>query len=95
LIEINTAIQSGTRLLDSPLEAGTRRHAIQTPKRGPTAGMPRPRSGDIRVQVERGLTVPAENVADLRALSDLPPGLILVIHDDPDPRFSMVRLERP
>jgi hypothetical protein len=52
-------------------------------------------SGDIRVQVERGLTVPAENVADLRALSDLPPGLILVIHDDPDPRFSMVRLERP
>jgi hypothetical protein len=52
-------------------------------------------SGDIRVEVERGLAVPAENVADLRALSDLLPGLILVIHDDPDPRVSMVRVERP
>jgi hypothetical protein len=52
-------------------------------------------SGDIRVEVERGLAVTAESVADLRSLSDLPPGLILVIHDDPDPRFSMVRVERP
>jgi len=52
-------------------------------------------SGDTRVEVERGLAVPAENVADLRALFDLPPGLILVIHDDFDPRFNMVRLERP
>lgn len=49
---------------------------------------------DIRVEVERGLTVTAETVADLRSLSDLPPGLILVIHDDPDPRFSIVRVER-
>ena len=49
---------------------------------------------DLRVEVERGLTVTAETVADLRSLSDLPPGLILVIHDDPDPRFSMVRVER-
>ena len=51
-------------------------------------------SGDIRVEVERGLAVTAESAADLRSLSDLPPGLILVIHDDPDPRFSMVRVER-
>ena len=49
---------------------------------------------DIRVEVERGLTVTAETVADLRSLSDLPPGLILVIHDDPDPQFSIVRVER-
>jgi hypothetical protein len=49
---------------------------------------------DIRVEVERGLTVTAETVADLRSLSDLPPGLILVIHDDPDPRFSIVKVER-
>jgi hypothetical protein len=34
-------------------------------------------------------------MADLRWLSDLPPGLIFVIHDDPDPRFSLVRVERP
>ena len=50
---------------------------------------------EIRVEVERGLAVTAESVADLRSLSNLPPGLILVIHDDPDPRFSMVRVERP
>ena len=52
-------------------------------------------SGDIRADVERGLAVTAENVAGLRALSDLPSGLILIIHDDPDPRFRMVRVERP
>jgi hypothetical protein len=49
---------------------------------------------DIRVEVERGLAVTAETVAELRSLSDLPPRLILVIHDDPDPRFRMVRVER-
>jgi hypothetical protein len=48
----------------------------------------------IRVEVERGLAVTAHSVADLRSLSDLPPGLILVIHNDPDPRFNLVRLER-
>jgi hypothetical protein len=63
-------------------------------KRGPTAACLDRMSGHIGVEVERGLAVPAENVADLRALSDLPPGLILVIYDDPDPRFNIVRLER-
>jgi hypothetical protein len=49
---------------------------------------------DIRVEVERGLAVTAETVADLRSLSDLPPGLILVINSELDPRFNVIRLER-
>jgi hypothetical protein len=50
---------------------------------------------DIRVEVERGLAVSAETVADLRLLSDLPPGLILVINSELDPRFNVIRVERP
>ena len=37
----------------------------------------------------------AETVADLRSLSDLPPGLILVINSELDPRYNVVRVERP
>ena len=48
---------------------------------------------EIRVEVERGLLT-VETVAELRSLSNLPPGLILVIHNDPDLRFNLVRLER-
>jgi hypothetical protein len=44
----------------------------------------------IRVEVERGLAMSAETVTDLRSLSTLPPGLVLVIT-----RFDLVvRLER-
>jgi len=50
---------------------------------------------DIRVEVERGLAVTAETVADLRSLSDLPPGLIFVINSELDPRYNVVRVERP
>ena len=50
---------------------------------------------DIKVEVERGLAVTAETVADLRSLSDLPPGLILVINSELDPRYNVVRVERP
>ena len=50
---------------------------------------------DIRVEVERGLAVSAETVADLRLLSDLPPSLILVINSELDPRFNDIRVERP
>jgi hypothetical protein len=50
---------------------------------------------DIRVEVERGLAVREETVADLRLLSDLPPGLILVINNELDPRFNVIRVERP
>ena len=48
----------------------------------------------IRVEVDRGLAMSAETVADLRSLSTLPPGLVLVI-DELEPRFNVVvRLER-
>ena len=50
---------------------------------------------DIRVEVERGLAVRAETVADLRLLSDLPPGLILVMNSELDPQFNVIRVERP
>jgi hypothetical protein len=47
----------------------------------------------VRVDVDRGLAVSAETVADLSSLSTLPPGLVLVI--DVEPRFNVVvRLER-
>ena len=45
-------------------------------------------------EVDRGLAMSAETVADLRSLSTLPPGLVLVI-DELEPRFNVVvRLER-
>ena len=47
----------------------------------------------VRVEVERGLAISAETVADLRSLSTLPPGLVLVI-DEIEPRFNVVSLER-
>jgi hypothetical protein len=50
---------------------------------------------DSRVEVERGIALTAETVADLRSLSDLPAGLILVINNDLDPRYNVVRIERP
>ena len=50
---------------------------------------------DIRVEVERGLAVRAETVADLRLLSDLPPGLILVMNSELDLQFNVIRVERP
>ena len=51
----------------------------------------------IRVEVERGLAVRARETAssDLRLLSDLPPGLILVMNSELDPRFNVIRVERP
>jgi hypothetical protein len=50
---------------------------------------------DRRVEVERGIDLTAETVADLRSLADFLPGLILVINSDPDPRFNVVKIERP
>jgi hypothetical protein len=49
---------------------------------------------NIRVEVDRGLALTAETVADLRSLSDLQPGLILVINSEIDPRSNVVRIER-
>ena len=49
---------------------------------------------NMRVEIEPGIAVTASTVADLRALPTWPDGLVLNIHVDPDPRFSVVRVER-
>jgi hypothetical protein len=49
---------------------------------------------DMRVEVEQGIAIAAKTVADLRALSFWPPGLILDVHVDLDLIFSVVRVER-
>ena len=49
---------------------------------------------NMRVEVEIGVAVTASTVADLRALPTWPDGLVLNIHVDLDPRFSVVRVER-
>ena len=49
---------------------------------------------NLRVEVEAGLAVTANTVADLRALTIWPDGLVLDIHVDLDPRLSVVRVER-
>jgi len=48
----------------------------------------------MRVKVETGVAVTASTVADLRALHAWPDGVVLNIHVDLDPRFSIVRVER-
>jgi hypothetical protein len=49
---------------------------------------------NMRVKVESDVAVTASTVADLRALPTWPDGLVLNIHVDLDPRFSVVRVER-
>ena len=49
---------------------------------------------NMRVEVEPDVAVTASTVADLRALPAWPDGLVLNIHVDLDPRFSVVRVER-
>ena len=49
---------------------------------------------NMRVEIENGVAVTAETVADLRALPAWPDGLALNIHVDLDPRFSVVSVER-
>jgi hypothetical protein len=49
---------------------------------------------NMRVEVETDVAVTASTVADLRALPTWPDGLVLNIHVDLDPRFSVVRVER-
>ena len=46
---------------------------------------------NMRVEVEQGVGIAAKTVADL---SFWPPGLILNVHVDLDPTFSVVRIER-
>ena len=49
---------------------------------------------NMRVEIEQDIPVSAKTVADLRALSTWPGGLVLSIHVDLDPRLSVVRVER-
>ena len=49
---------------------------------------------EMRVEIEHGIPVTAKTVADLRALSTWPDGMVLNIHIDLDPRLSIVRVER-
>ena len=49
---------------------------------------------NMRVEIEAGIAVTASTVADLRVLPTWPSGLVLNIHVDLDPRFSVVRVER-
>jgi hypothetical protein len=49
---------------------------------------------NMRVEVEYDIPVTAKTVADLRAATTWPAGLVLDIHVDLDPRFSVVRVGR-
>ena len=49
---------------------------------------------NMRVEIESGVAVTAKTVAELRALPTWPDGLVLDIHEDLDPRLSVVRVER-
>jgi hypothetical protein len=96
LIEINTTVKRAIRLVARQVRLTATydmRYKLQSPDqlRACLGRVP----DDIRVEVERGLAVSAETVADLRLLSDLPPGLILVINSELDPRFNFIRVERP
>ena len=49
---------------------------------------------NLRVEVEPGIPVAARTVAELRALSTWPGRLVLDVHIDLDPRFSVVTVRR-
>jgi hypothetical protein len=49
---------------------------------------------NMRVEIGTGVAITVKTVADLRALSTWPEGLVLNIHIDLDPRLSVVRVER-
>ena len=49
---------------------------------------------NMRVEVEYDIPVTAKTVADLRAATTWPGGLVLDIHVDLDPRLSVVKVER-
>jgi hypothetical protein len=49
---------------------------------------------DMPVEIERCVPVSARIVVELRSLPSWPHGLVLVVNKDPDPRFSVVKVER-
>ena len=48
----------------------------------------------MEVEVETGIPLAAQTVADLRARATWPPGLQLIVPDEPDRPASAVRVER-
>ena len=48
----------------------------------------------MEVEIERGIPLAAHTVADLRARATWPPGLQLIVPDQPDRLASVVRVER-
>ncbi len=49
---------------------------------------------DLRVEVESGIPIVARTVAELRTLSTWPGRLVLEVHINLDPRFSVMRVKR-
>jgi hypothetical protein len=49
---------------------------------------------NLRVEVESGIPVAARTVAELRALSTWPGHLVLDVHIDLDPQFSVMTVRR-
>ena len=49
---------------------------------------------NLRVEVESGIPIVARTVAELRTLSTWPGHLVLDVHIDLDPRFSMMTVRR-
>jgi hypothetical protein len=49
---------------------------------------------NLRVEIEAGVPIVAKTVAELRALSTWPGPLVLDVHIDLDPRFSVVTVRR-
>ena len=50
---------------------------------------------NLRVEVESGIPIVARTVAELRTLSTWPGQLVLEVHIDLDPRFSVMTVRRP
>ncbi len=49
---------------------------------------------DLRVEVESGIPIVARTVAELRTLSSWPGRLVLEVHINLDPRFSVTKVKR-
>lgn len=49
---------------------------------------------DMPVEIERCVPVSARIVTELRSLPSWPHGLVLDVNKHPDPRFSVVKVER-
>ena len=48
----------------------------------------------MKVEIEPGIPLAAKTLADLRARATWPPGLLLIVPDEPDHPDSVVKVER-